>query len=427
MPHTSTFLQRSLAGRIHRAWWVALGAFLAITGAGAFSTMAGLLVHPLQHEFDWSQGSIGFAASVNMVLYGLTAPFAAALMDRVGIRRVVAAALVLLAIGAAATTAMTAAWQFVLYWGLLVGLGTGTLALTFAATVTNRWFVRHRGLAAGLLTSGSVLGQFLFLPVLGWIIESYQWRSAMVTLTLTAAVVAILAYLLLRDHPQDVGHDPYGAPWPTSRPTVAPGAARRTVRALCSAVRTGPFWLLAASFAVCGASTNGVMWTYFVPDAASHGMPMPVAASMLTLVGIFNVAGTVGSGWLTDRLDPRVLLAAYYALRGVSLIALPHLFGPTVGPLMIAFSVTFGILDLATVPPTIALCRRAYGSDGAIVFGWVNAAHQVGAAAIAFVGGVIRDNTGSYDLIWLVVGILCFVAAVIARIITVNPRERHGF
>jgi len=348
---------------VHRAWWVALGAFLAIVGAGAFATTAGLLVDPLVREFQWSRGSIGLAVATNMVLYGLTAPFAAALMDRFGLCRIVGGALVVLALGAALTTTMTQVWQFTLYWGVLTGLGTGSLALTFAATVTNRWFVHRRGLVVGLLSSASVLGQFLLLPVLGWIIEHYQWRPALVTLLLCAMVVAPLAYLLLRDHPQDVGLDAYGALWSVPAPAAVPGATRRTVRALSSAAKSWQFWLLAASFAVCGASTNGVLWTHFVPAAHMHGMAVPVAASLLTVVGIFNVVGTIGSGWLTDRCDPRALLAGYYVLRGVLLVLLPGLLGPTMGPALIAFAIAFGILDLATVPPTIALCREMYGPD----------------------------------------------------------------
>lgn len=408
--------------RIHRGWWVAAGAFLAITAAGAFSTMAGLLVDPLHHELGWSRGEIGLSVSINMAVYGLTAPFAAALMDRFTLRRVVTGALVLLALGAALITTLNAAWQFMLCWGLLIGLGTGAVALTFAATVTNRWFVRRRGLVSGLLSSGSVLGQFLFLPVLGWIVEHHDWRSALLTLAVSAAIAAPVAYLLLRDHPRDVGLAPYGAVRMDAEPEPAGGAARRTIRVLTLAARRPAFWLLAVTFAVCGASTNGVMWSHFVPAAHSHGMAVPVAASMLTLVGLFNVVGTIGSGWLTDRFDPRLVLAVCYGLRGLSLVFLPSLLGPSAGPALITFAVAFGILDLATVPPTITLCRELFGRDGAIVFGWVSAAHQLGAAVTAFLGGLIKDHTDSYDAMWFMVAALCFGAVVTARFIAMDSR-----
>lgn len=236
---------------------------------------------------------------------------------------------------------------------------------------------------------------------------------------LAALLVVPFAWLLLRDHPAEVGLAPYGATEQAPPPAPAPGAARRTVRVLGAAARTVPFWLLAATFAVCGASTNGIMWTHFAPAAHDHGMPTTVAASLLALIGIFNVLGTIASGWLTDRVDPRRLLAACYALRGVSLLFVPLLLAPTVRPSMVVFVVCFGLLDVATVPPTIALCREWYGSDGAVVFGWVTAAHQLGAGLIAVLGGAARDATGSYDLVWITCGALCAIAALLASMIRV--------
>jgi predicted MFS family arabinose efflux permease len=405
------------APRIHRAWWVAAVTALAIIGAGACATTAGLLVTPLHHEFGWSRGTIGLAVSVNMALYGLTAPFAAALMDRLGIRRVVVGALALIASGAGLTTVMSASSQFVIGWGLLVGIGCGALAMAFAATVTHRWFATRRGLVTGLLTAASVFGQFAFLPVLSWVIDRFEWRSATITLAVIALATAPLVWSVLRDHPADLGVRPYGATEFTPKPVPAPDAARRALRVLFRAVRTGPFWLLAGTFAICGASTNGIMWTHFTPAAHDHGMPTTVAASLLAVIGVVNVAGTIGSGWLTDRFSPRLLLTGYYLLRGTSLLFLPVLLAPTVGPSMIVFVVLFGLLDVATVPPTIALCRELHGDDGAIVFGWVNAAHQVGAGLVAFFGGVARDLLGSYDAVWIGAAALCAAAALMATAI----------
>lgn len=335
-----------------------------------------------------------------MVVYGASAPFAAALMDRLGMRRVAVGALCLVGAGAGLATTMTAPWQFVLYWGVLVGLGTGAVATTFAATVTERWFVARRGLVTGLLTAASVVGQFVFLPVLSWVIAGYSWRAAAAALALAAAGALPVVWAAVRD--------------PRKGPALREDAARRALRTLARAARTGPFWLLAGTFAVCGASTNGVMWTHFAPAAHDHGMPVTVAASLLSLIGIFNVAGTVASGWLTDRADPRRLLAVYYALRGLTLLALPLLLTSAVDAPLVAFTVVFGLLDVATVPPTIALCRAHYGADAPVVFGWVSAAHQVGAGAVAFAGGMARDAFGSYDPVWVGAGALCAGAALLA-------------
>jgi MFS family permease len=408
-------------GRIHRAWFVAVVTFVTIVGAAGFASLPGLLIEPLHTEFDWSRGTIGFAVSVNLALYGLTAPFAAALMDRFGIRRVVAVALTVISVGALLTVWMTAAWQLVLFWGVLVGLGSGSMALAFAATVTNRWFVAKRGLVTGILTAAGASGQLVFLPFLSWLVENHGWRPASVTVSLSAIVVVPFVWLLLRDHPADVGLAAYGAESFAPKPAPVPGAARRAVRVLVSASRTGPFWLLAGTFAICGASTNGLVKTHFVPAAHDHGMPITAAASLLAVIGVFDVVGTIASGWFTDRFEARRLLAVYYALRGVSLLFLPMLLAPSVHPPMLFFIIFYGLDWVATVPPTIALCREHYGDDSAIVFGWVLASHQVGAAIVAFAGGVARDVFGSYDVVWYASGALCAAAALMALIIRRPP------
>nr|WP_303715619.1 MFS transporter [Kutzneria buriramensis]WKX16163.1 MFS transporter [Kutzneria buriramensis] len=404
---------------MHRAWFVAAVTFVTITGAAAFRSLPGLLIDPLNQEYGWSRGTIGAAVSVNLALYGLTAPFAAALMDRFGIRRVVAVALTVIAIGSGLTVWMTAAWQLLLCWGLLVGLGSGSMALAFAATVTNRWFTERRGLVTGILTAASASGQLIFLPVLSWMVEKHDWRPAAVTVALAALAVVPFVWLLLRDHPADVGLKPYGAKEFVPKPPPARGAARRAITVLFSAARTGPFWLLAGTFAICGASTNGLIQTHFVPAAHDDGMPVTAAASLLAVIGVFDVVGTIASGWFTDRYEPRRLLAVYYALRGISLLFLPMLLAlaPGVHPSMLFFIVFYGLDWVATVPPTVALCREQYGEDSAIVFGWVLASHQVGAALVAFLGGVARDVFGSYDMVWYASGALCAVAALMALVI----------
>ncbi|MFJ4711444.1 MFS transporter [Streptomyces sp. NPDC088785] len=399
------------------AWAAAAVTFVTIIGAAAFASLPGLLIEPLHAGFDWSRGTIGFAVSVNLALYGLTAPFAAALMDRFGIRKVVAVALSVISLGSLLTVWMTAAWQLVLFWGVLVGLGSGSMALAFAATVTNRWFVARRGLVTGILTAAGASGQLVFLPLLSWIVEKHDWRPAAVTVALAALAVVPFVWLLLRDHPADVGVMPYGSEVFVPKPAPVAGAAGRAVGVLLKAVRTGPFWLLAGTFAICGASTNGLVKTHFVPAAHDHGMPVTAAASLLAVIGVFDVVGTIASGWFTDRFEARRLLAVYYALRGVSLVFLPMLLAPSVHPPMLFFIVFYGLDWVATVPPTIALCREHYGEDSAIVFGWVLASHQVGAAVVAFLGGVARDVFGAYDVVWYASGALCAAAALMSLVI----------
>ncbi|MDB1087240.1 MFS transporter [Streptomyces sp. ACA25] len=415
------------AHRIHPAWWVAAVSFVVLIGAAGFRATPGVFIEPLHDEFGWSRGGISFAISVNLLLYGLTAPFAAALMDRYGIRRVVACALVLISAGSGLTVFMTSQWQLVLCWGFLVGLGAGSMALAFAATVANRWFVARRGLVTGILTAGGAAGNLVFLPLVALLVEGPGWRAAALAVSLTALAVVPLVLWFLRDRPEDLGTRPYGAGEDyVTPPPPAVNAAKRALSSLAAAARTRVFWLLAGTFAICGASTNGLIGTHFVPGAHDHGMAIPVAASLLALIGVFDLVGTVFSGWLTDRYDPRLLLAVYYALRGLSLLLLPMLFAESLQPPMLFFVIFYGLDWVATVPPTIALCREHFGADGAVVFGWVLASHQLGAALVASGAGAIRDVTGSYDLAWMSAGVLCALAALMVMAIRRPRSEEQG-
>ncbi|HEX6325821.1 MAG TPA: MFS transporter [Jiangellaceae bacterium] len=413
--------------RLHPAWIVAGVAFVALVAAAGFRAAPGVLIVPLETEFGWSRSTLSAAVSVNLVLFGLTAPFAAALMDRFGIRRVTVAALAVVAAGSGGTVWMSSAWQLVLCWGILIGLGTGSMALVFAATVAQRWFVARRGLVMGILTAGSATGQLVFLPLVAWLADSTGWRAASLTIAGAALAVIPLVLLVLRERPAELGVQPYGAvPGPVDQPAERPraGAARAALDALRDAARTRAFWALAVGFAICGMSTNGLIGTHFIPAAHDHGMPQTTAAGLLVLVGIFDIVGTVASGWLTDRFDPRVLLAVYYLLRGASLAVLPALLAETVQPSVVVFVVFYGLDWVATVPPTVALCRAMFGDRGTIVFGWVFASHQLGAAAAATAAGLVRDITGEYTSAWLGAGALCAVAAVLS--FRVPRRQPHA-
>jgi sugar phosphate permease len=401
----------------HRAWVIAGITFVTMLGAAGFRSVPSVLIDPLHAEFGWSHATIGSAMSVNMTLFGLMSPFAAALMDRFGIRPVVSTALMLVALGSGLTVFMTASWQLVLCWGVLVGLGTGSMSMAFVATVSTRWFVARRGLVSGILTAANATGQLIFLPLVAALAEHHGWRAAALTASVAALAVVPVVLLLMRDHPHDVGLRAYGAtadepgPPPSARVGSSAGTA---LAALGTAARTRVFWLLAGSFAICGATTNGLIGTHFIPAAHDHGMPITVAASLLALVGVFDVAGTVLSGWLTDRYDPRRLLVGYYTGRGLSLLALPMLLGPGTTPSTWVFILFYGLDWVATVPPTVALCRKHFGSSAPIVFGWVFAAHQLGAAVAASGAGFIRDVEGSYDLAFYLAAGLCAGAAVMS-------------
>ncbi|MCW2747449.1 MAG: yhjX 2 [Nocardioidaceae bacterium] len=400
---------------IHPSWIVAGVAFVALIGAAGFRAAPGVLMVPLQDEFGWSRSLMSTAVGINLVLYGLTAPFAAALMERFGMRTVTTAALSLVALGSGLTVLMTASWQLLLLWGLFIGLGTGSMALVFAATIADRWFVEKRGLVMGVLTAGGATGQLLFLPVVAVLADNIGWRAASLIIAGAALLVIPLVLIFIRDYPSDRGELPYGAPDGYVRAAPpAGGAARRAWDGLMYASRVRSFWALVIAFAICGATTNGLVGIHFIPSAHDHGMPQTTAAGLLAVVGIFDIAGTIGSGYLTDKVNPRLLLAGYYGFRGLGLLALPSLLSSSVKPSIVIFVVIYGLDWVATVPPTVALCREVFGDRGMIVFGWVFAAHQIGAAIASVAAGVIRDTTGTYTLAWIGAAGMCAVATVLS-------------
>jgi len=401
--------------RVHYAWVVASVAFGTLVAAAAFRAAPGVLMVSLHDELGWSIVTMSAAVGVNLVLYGLMAPFAAALMERFGLRRVTSAALLLIAAGAGLSVFTQAAWQLVFTWGVLIGLGTGSMALVFAATVANAWFVKRRGLVIGILTAGGAAGQLVFLPLVAFVAEATSWKVASLLIAAAAVAVLPLVAVLLRDRPADLGLPPYGGnDLVPATPRTDHNIAGLALEALRQAARMKAFWALAGAFAICGATTNGLIGIHFIPAAHDHGMATTTAAGLLMVVGLFDIVGTVVSGWLTDRIDPRWLLLFYYTFRGVGLMLLPWLLAETVHPSMVLFIVVYGLDWVATVPPTVVLCRRLFGDRGTIVFGWVFASHQLGAAGAALAAGFIRDSFGTYTYAWFGGAALCALAAILS-------------
>jgi sugar phosphate permease len=411
--------------RLHRAWPVAAVTMAALVAAAGFRSSTGALLEPLEQDFGWSRATTSGAVSLNLIVYGLTAPFAAALMERFGVRRVVAASLTLVAVGSGLTLVMTQAWQLWVLWGFAVGIGTGALALVFGAIVANRWFVAHRGVVVGVFSAASSTGQLVFLPLIAHLADGPGWRWAAGLVALFALLLAPLVWLVMRDSPRDVGTTPYGAPtdWaPPPAPARHVNAARLALETLRASARSWVFWALFVSFWICGWSTNGLIGTHFIPAAHDHGMPETTSASLLALIGVFDIAGTIASGWLTDRVDPRKLLFCYYFLRGLSLLWVDMLLGPSLHPSLFVFVLFYGLDWVATVPPTVALCRQHFGIErSGVVFGWVFAAHMVGAGVAASYAGWLRQTTGDYMWAWMTAGGLCVLAAFLCRAIPSQP------
>ena len=399
--------------KIHPAWIAAIITFFTLIATSGFRSAPSVLMIPLEDAFGWGRDQISLAISINVLLFGLTAPFAAALMDRFGIRKVVMCALTTVGLGAASTILMTQPWHLVVLWGVVVGIGTGSMALVFAATIANRWFITNRGLVIGILTAASATGQLIFLPGLSALAADHGWKAISITVAMGAFVMVPVIAIFLRERPSDIGMKPYGAPmnW-VEPPRNTANAAVVAIDTLKSAMKVRNFWFLTGSFFVCGLSTSGLIGTHFIPAAHDHGMGQVAAASLLALVGVFDVVGTLASGWLTDRIDPKKLLFFYYFLRGISLYLLPSILFTTVHASTLVFVIFYGLDWVATVPPTVILCRTVLGPERAtVVYGWVFAAHQVGGSIAALGAGILRVQLGDYALAFYVSGFLCVITA----------------
>jgi sugar phosphate permease len=400
--------------RRHYAWVVVAVTFLTLLTTAGIRSTPGILIVPLEHEFGWSRATISLAVSVNLLLYGLMGPFAAAFFDKIGVRRTMAIALTLLALGVSATTFMTKPWHMVLIWGVVVGCGAGMTAYSLSATVVSRWFRKSQGTVMGVLTASAATGQLLFLPILATLAHHHGWRTAAFTTAGAALVVLPLVLIFMRNYPEDAGVLPFGAfgedtaaasPKPTGSPF------RIALAGLQRGIHSTDFWLLAASFFICGASTNGLIGTHLIPACVDHGIPEVRAAGMLAMMGILDLVGTTLSGWLSDRYNSRYLLCCYYGLRGLSLMGLPFaLGGPEWG--LSAFAVFYGLDWIATVPPTVRLTAEAFGRENVgVMFGWIFASHQVGAALAATFAGAVRTYLGDYMIAFLLSGTICLLAA----------------
>lgn len=385
--------------------------FVALMAAAGLRSAPGVLMLPLERAFGWDRGTISAAAAVGIFLYGLTGPFAAALMQSFGVRRTVVLSLALMSVSTALSSLMTQPWQYVATWGVMTGVGSGAVAMVLGATVVNRWFVERRGLMMGLLSASTATGSLIFLPGMAALAEAGGWRPVVLAIAVVMAILTPIVWFLLPETPASIGQRPYGAPADYQAPPAGgAGALRGAFGALFRAARTRTFWLLFAGFFVCGLTTNGLVGVHMIAMCSDYGLPETRAAGLLALMGIFDLIGTTASGWLTDRYDPRKLLFVYYGLRGLSLMVLPFTDFSLLA--LGIFAIFYGLDWIATVPPTVRLANEAFGDrDGPIVFGWIAAGHQAGAATAAVTAGVIRATQGRYLEAFVLAGVAGLIAA----------------
>jgi MFS family permease len=405
-----TPFRAKLPGNLHYAWLILALTFTTLLAAAAVRASPSVLIVPLEQAFGWSPAAISTAISLNLLLYGVMGPFAAALMQKIGIRRALLAALAVVEVGVLSSLAMRTPWQLTLCWGLLVGVGAGTVAPVLGATVVNRWFTARRGLAMGIVTAASAAGQLIFLPVLAHVAEAGGWKPAVLVVALALAAVMPVIFFLMPERPDSLGLAPLGETAVRPPPAPAGNPLVLAVTVLSRATGTGDFWIFLGAFFVCGASSNGLVGTHLISFCFDHGIPEVQAAWLLAAMGAFNIAGTTLSGWLSDRYDNRLLLMAYFGLRGLSLLYLPY--SRFDFATLSVFALFYGLDWIATVPPMMRLITDQFGkADAPVVFGWIFAGHQLGAGSIALLAGALRAGLGSYAVPFLLSGALCLVAA----------------
>jgi sugar phosphate permease len=409
----------TVSGRLHYAWIIAAVTFAIVVLTAGVRAAPGVLIVPLETEFLWSRATISFAIGVNVLLYGAIGPFAAALIDRFGVRRTITLSLAATASGVALTPLMSEPWQLVLLWGVVVGTGCGFTGAYLGPLIAARWFQARQGVVIGILTAGNAAGQLVFLPTMAALATSYGWRAMSLTLAVSVLVCVPVIAWLMRDRPESIGLRAYGETHASPVQPLPPSGNPVTVsfRALADASRSRDFWLIAGSYFVCGASTNGLIGTHLIPACVDHGMAEVVGAGLLAATGVFAFIGGTASGWLSDRFDPRFLLFWYYGLRGLSLMYLPFALDGSFYALAL-FAVFYGLDWIAGVPPTVRLLSRAMGAERiGIMVAWITVIHQVGGAAAAYLGGALRSGSGTYFEAFMIAGLMCIGAALMVLFI----------
>ncbi|MFJ5789527.1 MFS transporter [Lysinibacillus sp. NPDC097162] len=406
--------------RIHYSWFILMITFFSIIVAGITLSSSGVFIGPFEHEFGWDRSVIAMAFAISLFLYGISGPFMAALLEVLGLKKMMLAAMAILIIGISLTLLMQQAWQLIIIWGFIIGLGASLFLTVLSPFVANHWFEKRRGLALGILTASTATGQLVLLPILAMIIENSSWRWAIALIMVLSSIMFFIILLFMKNKPMDVGLLAYGLEEEKAESVVENKKNPIIIafNGLFVAIKVKEFWLLAGSFFICGLSTSGLIGTHFVSYCISFGVPLVTAASFLSFMGIFNLVGTTLSGWLSDRFDNRWLLFWYYLLRGASLVLLPYALMQGSLTLLIIFTAFYGLDWIATVPPTVSISRQIFGTQkSGIIYGWIFASHQAGAAVAAYGGGLIYKFFNSYTWAFFLAGVLCVLASLFVIVV----------
>ncbi|WP_066299995.1 MFS transporter [Bacillus sp. FJAT-29937] len=406
--------------RIHYSWLILAITFFSIIVAGIVMSASGVFIDPFEKEFGWDRSVIALGFGISMFLFGISGPFMAALLNVIGLKKMMIVSMSTLLTGIMLTFIMNQSWQMIIIWGFIIGLGSSLFLTVLSPYVANLWFEKRRGLAIGILTAATATGQLILLPILAAIIEHYSWRPAIGLIMILGIIMLIIILIFMKNTPKDVGILPYGREEEVQESNEGQKENPIVIafKGLHEAVKVKEFWLLSSSFFICGLSTSGLIGTHFVSYCISFGVPLVTAASLLSFMGIFNLVGTTLSGWLSDRFDNRWLLFWYYCLRGASLVLLPYALIKGSTTMLIIFAIFYGLDWIATVPPTISISRQIFGTNkSAIIYGWIFAFHQAGAATAAYGGGLIYKFFNTYTWAFFLAGVFCLLGSLFVILI----------
>lgn len=412
--------------RFHYSWVILFIAFFSIITAGIIRSSSGVFIVPFENEFGWDRSTISFAFAISLLLYGISGPFMAALIEVIGLKKMMILAMTTLLVGILLTFFMVKSWQLILIWGIIIGLGSGLFLTVLSPYIANQWFEKRRGLALGILTASTATGQLILLPLLAIIIETHSWKWAMGLILILSLIMLAIILLFMKNSPQEAGLLPYGQEQVSTVNKVEKKGNPITIafQTLFEAVKVKEFWLLAGSFFICGLSTSGLIGTHFISYCIGFGFTAVTAASMLSLMGVFDLIGTTLSGWFSDRFDNRWLLFWYYGLRGASLLFLPFALSDGSYIFLIIFSVFYGLDWIATVPPTVNISRQIFGIEkSVVVYGWIFAAHQLGSAVAAGGAGILYKMFNSYSWAFTLAGMFCVLASLFVIVIKKERKE----
>jgi MFS family permease len=391
-----------------RRWalWVVL---LAAAGSYALTTgvrqSMGLFVSPLNTSTGLGIGSISLAFAFGQLWWGLTQPIAGAIADKVGAGRVLFIGVLLVALGTFITPYMTSTLGLIVAIGVLAAGGAGMAGPAVLMPAATRLIApQRRGIAFGVVNTGSSFGQFLIAPIAGMLMLTFGWVSAMQVLALAVLLVIPAAFILR------------GAP---AQPVAAAQPPLSAGQAIGVALRNPNYLLLAAGFFVCGFHV-AFLATHLPGVIAACGLPLEFGAWSLALLGLFNIAGSLGIGWAMGRWRSRSLLSLLYMTRALAVLL--FLLAPKTGLVVLLFAAVMGLTFLSTVPPTAGLVAKFFGpANMGTQFGIVMLVHQIGAFAGVWLGGKAFEVSGSYDWFWYA----DIMLAVGAALINLPIREAH--